>query len=247
MHSWHAVRCANPSCSLGVLPRHVVPACILGVLFRCANPSCGLGVLPRHVVPACILGVLSGVQTRRAVPAYCPGMWFRHAFLACCPVCKPVVQSRRIAPACGSGMHSWRAVPVCKPVVRSRRIAPACGSGMHSWRAVRCANPSCGRENGRNALPDWERRFSDKPSPLPSLGEWLFWKVPDGGANEAERLSETRWTAPCRLRMISGSCSGPRRGRRIRLRNRRCSRRIRIRPANLRALRRAPTPPRRRS
>ncbi len=221
MHSWHAV--------------------------RCANPSCGLGVLPRHVVPVCILGMLSGVQTLRAVSAYCPGMWFRHAFLACCPVCKPVVQSRRIAPACGSGMHSWRAVPVCKPVVRSRRIAPACGSGMHSWRAVRCANPSCGRENGRNALPDWERRFSDKPSPLPSLGEWLFWKVPDGGANEAERLSETRWTAPCRLRMISGSCSGPRRGRRIRLRNRRCSRRIRIRPANLRALRRAPTPPRRRS
>ena len=186
-------------------------------------------------------------RPRRAVPAYCPGMWFRHAFLACCPVCKPVVQSRRIAPACGSGMHSWRAVPVCKPVVRSRRIAPACGSGMHSWRAVRCANPSCGRENGRNALPDWERRFSDKPSPLPSLGEWLFWKVPDGGANEAERLPETRWTAPRRLRTISGSCSGPRRGRRIRPRIRRRSRRIRIRPANLRALRRAPTPPRRRS
>ena len=191
--------------------------------------------------------MLSGVQTRRAVSAYCPDMWFRHAFLACCSG----VQSRRAVSAYCPGMwfrYAFLACcPVCKPVVRSRRIAPACGSGMHSWHAVRCANPSCGRENGRNALPDWERRFSDKPSPLPSLGEWLFWKVPDGGANEAERLSETRWTAPCRLRMISGSCSGPRRGRRIRLRNRRCSRRIRIRPANLRALRRAPTPPRRRS
>ena len=123
MHSWHAVRCANPSCSLGVLPR--------------------------HVVPACILGVLSGVQTRRAVPAYCPGMWFRHAFLACCPVCKPVVQSRRIAPTCGSGMHSWRAVrcanPSCGPGVLPRHVVPACIlgvlSGVQTLRAVSAYRP----------------------------------------------------------------------------------------------------------
>ena len=111
---------------------------------RCANPSCGPGVLPRHVVPACILGMLSGVQTRRAVSAYCPDMWFRHAFLACCPVCKPVVRSRRIAPACGSGMHSWHAVrcanPSCSLGVLPRHVVPACILGV----LFRCANPSCG-------------------------------------------------------------------------------------------------------